>query len=379
MSVNVPQEEGPKVSSVVKAAAIQAAPVFLDKRRTIEKYADLIQTAGREGAQLIVMPETAIPGYPYWRGSFTFTDAASANDWRETVVAYYRESVNIARDLAPLQKAARAASAYCVVGISEQDDRVGSQTLYNTMVYLGKDGAILGRHRKLMPTYQERFFWGMGDASDLRVFDTAIGRLGGLICFENHVTLFKAALAAKGEEIHAASWPGYWRYTGESMSTRDMSGKVGPWHTCDQDSALREYAFETQTFVVSANLIQPAGSVPDDFPYKARSNFSSSVGGSAIVNPFGMYLVEPTIGKETIIYAELRMDDRIVAKNIFDCMGHYSRWDVVSLNLREEGWSPVSQEARLKPSAERLGELAEKYGMRMEALDALLKDLAGDR
>ena len=367
------------MGSVIKAAAIQAAPVFLDKRRTIEKYADLIQAAGREGAQLIVMPETAIPGYPYWRGSFTFTDTASAKDWRETVVAYYRESVNIDRDLAPLQKAARAASAYCVVGISEQDDRVGSQTLYNTMVYLGKDGAILGRHRKLMPTYQERFFWGMGDASDLRVFDTAIGRLGGLICFENHVTLFKAALAAKGEEIHAASWPGYWRYTGEAMSTRDMSGEVGPWHTCDQDSALREYAFETQTFVVSANLIQPAGSVPDDFPYKARSNFSSSVGGSAIVNPFGMYLVEPTIGKETIIYAELRMDDRIVAKNIFDCMGHYSRWDVVSLNLREEGWSPVSQEARSKPSAERLGELAEKYGMRKEALDALFKDLADDR
>ena len=92
-----------------------------------------------------------------------------------------------------------------------------------------------------------------------------------------------------------------------------------------------------------------------------------------------MYLVEPVIGKETIIYAELRMDDRIVAKNIFDCMGHYSRWDVVSLKLREEGWSPVSQHAPSKPSAERLGELAEKYGMRKDALDALLKDLADDR
>jgi len=162
----------------------------------------------------------------------------------------------------------RAASAVCVIGVSEQDDRPGSQTLYNTMVYIAKDGSILGRHRKLMPTYQERFFWGMGNAADLLVIDTGFGRLGGLICFENHVTLFKAAMATKGEEIHAACWPGYWRYTGERMDTRDMSGAVGPWHTCDQDAAIREYAFETQTFVVSANLIQPPESVPDNFPYK---------------------------------------------------------------------------------------------------------------
>lgn len=347
--------------------------MFLDKRRTIEKYAALVAEAGREGAQFVVTPETGIPGYPYWRGSFTFTDAASAGEWREAVLAYHRESVRIDRDLAPLQKAAKAAGAYCVLGVSEQDDRPGSGTLYNTMVFIGKDGSILGRHRKLMPTYQERFFWGMGDAFDLRVFDTDIGRVGGLVCFENHVTLFKAALAAKGEEIHAASWPGYWRYTGEGMSTRDMSGRVGPWHTCDQDSAIREYAFETQTFVVSANMIQPASSVPDDFPYKSRSNFASSVGGSAIVNPFGMYLAEPAIGKETIVYADLHMDDRIVAKNIFDPMGHYARWDVVSLNLREEGWSPIAPAPAVTP--ERLEELAAKHGMRRDLLEALIRDL----
>lgn len=366
------------MNRVVRAAAIQATPLFLDKRRTIEKFADLIESAGREGAQFVVTPETGIPGYPYWRGSFGFTDASTAKDWRDTVLAYYRESVSIERDLAPLQKAARAVGAVCVVGISEQDDRPGSQTLYNTQVFIGKDGAILGRHRKLMPTYQERFFWGMGDASDLKVFDTEIGKIGGLVCFENHVTLFKAAMAAKGEEIHAACWPGYWRYTGDTMSTRDMSGTVGPWHTCDQDCAIREYAFETQAFVVSANMIQPASSVPDHFPYKSRSNFSAAVGGSAIINPFGMYLAEPAIGKETTVYADLHLDDRIVAKNIFDCMGHYARWDVVSLNLREGGWSPtVPAAAGSAPSPERLEELAIKYGMRKELLAALMDDLAG--
>jgi len=244
-------------------------------------------------------------------------------------------------------------------------------------VYVGKDGSILGRHRKLMPTYQERFFWGMGDASDLLVVDTDIGRLGGLICFENHVTLFKAAMAAKGEEIHAASWPGYWRYTGERRDTRDMSGTVGPWHTCDQDAAIREYAFETQTFVVSANLIQPPDSVPDSFPYKTRSHFSSAVGGSAIVNPFGMYLVEPVIGKETIVYAELRLEDRIVAKNIFDCMGHYARWDVVSLNLREQSWSPASSPGEPRHvDIDRLRIVAKKHRIDQALLEALIEDLS---
>src|SRR5258706_7248350 len=221
---------------IVRAAAIQVAPIFLDKRATIDKLATLIREAGREGARFIVTPETGIPGYPYWRGSFTFTDVTTARQWHEVVLAYYHQSVHIERDLEPIRSAARAASAVCVVGISVQDERPVSNTLYNTMVFIGSDGAILGRHRKLIPTYQERFFWGMGNAVDLKVVDTEHGRVGGLICFENHVTLFKAAMAAKGEEIHAASWPGYWRYTGERMTQRDMSGQTGPIYTCDQDS-----------------------------------------------------------------------------------------------------------------------------------------------
>ena len=131
--------------------------------------------------------------------------------------------------------------------------------MYNTLLFIGSNGEILGRHRKLMPTHQERFFWGRGDASDLRVFDTSFGRLGGLICFENHMTLLKAAMAIKGEEIHAAVWPGWWSYGGEGNSVRDMTGSEGPLHSSDQDCAIREYAFETQTFVVSASLYLPEG------------------------------------------------------------------------------------------------------------------------
>lgn len=366
------------MDKVVRAAAIQAAPIFLDKRQTIEKYAALIREAGREGAGLVVTPETCVPGYPYWRGSFTFTDATMAQAWQETVLAYYEQSVHIERDLGPLRDAARAASAVCVVGISEQDPRPGSRTLYNTMVFIGQDGLVLGKHRKLMPTYQERFFWGMGDAADLAVFGTPFGRVGGLICFENHVTLFKAAMAVKGEEIHAASWPGYWRYSGKRMNARDMSGEAGPIHTSDQDSALREYAFETQSFVVSAGLIQPASSVPDTFPYKRFANFGSAIGGSAIINPFGMYLAEPVIGKETIVYADLHLEDRILAKNIFDAMGHYTRWDVVSLNLRDQKWEPtVPMELGWRGDPKRVESLARKYGVPKESLVSLLEELHG--
>lgn len=360
----------------IRAAAIQASPVFLDKKATIEKFCSLIEEAGREGAEFIVTPETGIPGYPYWRGSFGYTDPESAALWREAVIDYYEQSLHIERDTRPLCLAARSADAHCVIGCSEQDDRPGSRTLFNTMLFIGRDGRILGRHRKLIPTHQERIFWGMGDASDLRVFETDIGRIGGLVCFENHVTLFKAAMAIKGEEIHAANWPGYWTYAGERRNVRDMSGATGPYHLCDQDSAVREYAFETQTFVVSASLIQPPETVPDSFPFKARANFRWAIGGSSIVNPFGMYLVEPVLGEETIIYADLDLDDRTVAKNVFDCMGHYARWDVVSLNLREEEWGPLrsGEAGRLPISEDRLEEIARKHNIPPKTIEAILRE-----
>ena len=113
-----------------------------------------------------------------------------------------------------------------------------------------------------MPTHQERFFWGRGDASDLRVFDTYFGRLGGLICFENHMTLLKAAMATKGEEVHAAVWPGWWSYGEAGNSVRDMTGSKRPLHTSDQDCAIREYAFETWR---SRSTADPSRS-PDDVP-----------------------------------------------------------------------------------------------------------------
>jgi len=361
------------------AAAVQASPVFMDKKQSIEKYCAYIEEAGKEKANLIVTPETGIPAYPYWRGSFGYVDPERAKDWRDTVLAFYENSVRIpSPETDQLCQAAKKANAYCVIGLNEQDDRLGSKTLYNTQLFISRHGEIMGRHRKTMPTHQERFFWGMGDARDIRVFETDLGRLGGLICYENHMILLRAAMAAKGEEIHACCWPGYWTFDKEAR-VRDMSGKIGPWHTCDQDCCVREYAFETQTFVISSCLYLPASQVPDSFPFKKTSNFNWAMGGSCIAGPFGTYLVEPVLNKETIIYAELDMDDRIIAKNVFDCMGHYTRWDLVSLNIREEGWEPVRKMEKSSDypqvSLEKIERVARKFKLSTEKLERILKEL----
>lgn len=369
------------MGKIVKAASVQAAPVFMDKKRSVEKYCWYIEEAGKEKADLVVTPETGIPAYPYWRGSFGYVNPEKSKDWRDTVIAFYENSIKIpGPETEQLSKVAKHANAHCVIGINEQDDRPGSQTLFNTQLFIGRNGEILGRHRKTMPTHQERFFWGMGDSRDIRVFETDIGRIGGLICYENHMILMRAALAVKGEEIHACCWPGYWTFNKETK-VRDMSGKVGPLHTCDQDCCVREYAFETQTFVVSSCLYLPASEVPDSFPFKQSSNFKWAMGGSCIAGPFGTYLAEPVFNQETIVYAELDMDDRIVAKNVFDCMGHYTRWDLVSLNIREEGWEPVRElegraiQTRIRP--EILEKVAKKFKLSPEKLKAILREFEG--
>jgi amidase/nitrilase len=364
---------------IVKAAAVQASPVFMDKKKSVEKFCSLIEEAGKEGADLIVTPETAIPAYPYWRGNFGYTNPEKSKDWRDTVLAFYENSIGIpSPETEQFCKAAKHANAHCVIGINEQDDRVGSRTLFNTQLFISRDGEIMGRHRKTMPTHQERYFWGMGDARDIRVFETDIGRVGGLICFENHMILMRAALAAKGEEIHACCWPGYWTVNAQS-GVRDMSGKSAPLHASDQDCCVREYAFETQTFVVSSSLYLPSSEVPDSFPFKQTSNFDWAMGGSCIAGPLGSYLAEPVFNEETIVYADLDMDDRIVAKNIFDCMGHYSRWDLVTLNIREEGWEPVQGiEKRVDAATipvEKLERVAKKFKLSPEDLESILKEL----
>lgn len=315
----------------VKVAAAQIVPAFMKKDPTVQRVCDAIHKAAANGAQLIVFPETLIPGYPYWRS------LQPVSRWSQLMVEYQKNALLIpSDDTARICEAAKKANIICAIGCTELSDRPGSQTLYNTILFVDNYGKIMGRHRKLMPTHAERTVWGMGDASDLKVFDTDIGRIGGLVCFEHHITLLKAALAVKGEEVHCAVWPGWWvQEKHPGIKRRWRAGD--PKDLCDITCAIREYAFETQCFVVSASLFIPSEELPEE-----SRGFDIAAGGSAIVNPTGLYLAEPVLDREEIVYATLDADERRAMKAYFDAVGHYSRWDVVSLSVREEAWEPVT-------------------------------------
>jgi len=210
------------------AAAVQAAPVFLNKVETIGKIASLIEEAAGQGASLIVFPEAIVPCYPYWP-----KDIGTAEGRKLVLDAYielHKNSVDIpGSDTDKLCEAAKKAGAYVVIGVNERD----GGTLYNTILYIDKNGEILGKHRKLMSIDSEKCIWGNGGAEDLNVFDTEVGKVGGFFCYEHHMTLAKYAMFMKGEQIHAGLWAGH--------------GFVKP----TMDFASSEYAFEGPGFVIA--------------------------------------------------------------------------------------------------------------------------------
>ncbi|MBW2200937.1 MAG: carbon-nitrogen hydrolase family protein [Deltaproteobacteria bacterium] len=303
-----------KEQEVVRVAAVQAAPIFLDKDGTIEKACKLIQEAGNNGAKLIVFPESFIPTFPYWSNYHP-----EGPPWARTFTKLFKNSVEIpSADTEILGKAAKQAGAYVVMGLNERDTIYGG-SLYNTLLFLDPEGRIMGKHRKLMPTHHERLYWGCGDGSGLNVYSTAIGKLGGLICYEHHMTLSKYALYAQGEQIHCAVWPGW--------PGNPKYDNLDIVHT-----ASRQYAFEGQCFVVCAcGWIHPE-MIPDDFEFKNEMDCQSR-GGSTIITPLGTLLADPLLDQEGIVYGDLKMDLIIKAKAFVDCTGHYARWDVLSLNF----------------------------------------------
>jgi predicted amidohydrolase len=286
-------------------AAVQAAPVFMDREATIDKACSLIDEAGKRGARVIVFPETWVPVYPFWQTSHP---AAWLELHRNSVEV---PSVHVAR----LTEAARRAHAYVVIGINERDSRTLG-TLYNSLLYLAPDGSVLGVHRKLMPTAGERLVWGMGDGAGLHLFDTPFGRLGGLICWEHEMTLAKYAMYARGEQIHASVWPAW-------KSQRDHIA-----------FGTRQYAFEGRTFVIVACGIIDGASIPEAWR-ETRLDHGGQLadGGSAIIGPNGDYLAGPLYEREDILYADIDLASIALAKRNLDTGGHYSRPDVLRLQF----------------------------------------------
>lgn len=298
--------------SKFKAAAVQMAPVFLNKAATIDKVVKLIGEASSNGANLIVFPEATIPCYPYWP-----KDLGSIEGRKLVLDAYtelYKNSVEIpSEDTEKLGKAVKKAGSYVVIGVNERD----GGTLYNTILYFDKKGEILGKHRKLMSIDSEKCIWGMGKAEDLKVLDTDLGKVGGFFCYEHHLTLARYAMFTKGEQIHAGLWAGH--------------GFVKP----TMDFASKQYAFEGQVFVIISSGYITEDMIPDSFPLKDKTLWDYP-GGSGIISPRGEYIAGPIYDREDIVYADIDMDMIIRAKAVIDAVGHFSRPDILELKIKED-------------------------------------------
>lgn len=354
------------MGNVIRVGAAQISPHFFDKEKTLEKTCRYILEGGQLGLDLLVFPETYFCGYPYWRGSVSVR--------RSTELAARMIDTAISLDgpeVTQMAETARAAGVNCVVGCNELSDRPGSLTIYNSLVVISRTGEVLGRHRKIMPTHSERAYWGLGDASDIRTFDLDIGTMGAAICYEHHMTLLRAALAVKGEEIHCALWPGWWRVEGH------LGGKVGQAgaQNCDLESAIRQHAVENGVFVVSSSWFLRREDIPPDL--QAEMQYNLAVGGSCIINPSGLIVAGPVFEAETIVWAEIDLDERKLAKAYVDGIGHYARPDLLTLQIRDEAWTPLGPQkldAMFPESAEdcRMLELLRASGITLERLESLL-------
>ncbi|MBK5289557.1 MAG: carbon-nitrogen hydrolase family protein [Acidimicrobiia bacterium] len=303
----------------MRATVIQGTPVFLDREATTEKACRLIEAAGASGAELIVFPEAFIPAYPDWVWRRTpWNDGES--DWFGRLV---ENSVTVPSvTTAAIGAAARDAGAYVAMGVNELEPNGG--TLYNTLLWFGPDGVLLGKHRKLMPTGGERLVWGTGDGSGLRVYETPFGRIGGLLCWENYMPLARTALYAQGIDIYVAPT---WDNSDEWIST------------------LRHIAKEGQCWVLGATPCIRGSDVPAEIPgrdeiYGGDDDWMSK-GNSTIVAPGGAIVAGPLIGEEGTVTADLDMSLVRRGKRQFDVVGHYARPDIFNLAVRPAPSGPV--------------------------------------
>lgn len=297
-----------------RIAAVQACPVYLDREATVEKTCSLIQEAGRQGAALAVFPEAFVPGYPVW---VWFVPPGHTAAYRELYALLVDNSVVVPSDVTDrLCAAARQAGVGVAIGINERNAEASGTTLYNTLLYMGPDGSILGKHRKLIPTVGERLVWGQGDGSDLEVWDMPFARVGGLICWENYMPLARYAMCAWGTEIFVApTWD-----RGE------------PWL-----STLRHMAKEGRCFVVGSCSAMRKSDIPDRLSFKdqylSRVDDWVNPGHSAIVDPDGKMVAGPAENDEVILYAEVRRDRLTGPRFQLDVGGHYARPDVFELRV----------------------------------------------
>ena len=314
-------------------AMVQHPPVFLNLDASVTLAENYIREAATSGAELIVFPETWLPGYPVWldyAAEAALWNHPPANQLFQLLVA---NSPSLdGRYITRLRKAAAKSGVYVIMGLHERAGR----TLYNTTLYLSPDPADFAYHRKLIPTYTERLIWGRGDGSTLATLETKWGLIGGLICWEHWMPLARAAMHAKNEAIHIAQWP-----------------TVKPLHQL----ASRHYAFEGQCFVVAVGTVLTKGDVLAGVatlsaPHKDARQLLSSMpgedsrelmsGGSCVIAPDSEYISEPVTSQAGIFYADIDLQ-RLTAGNLtLDTSGHYARPDIFQLRVDDHPQIDVS-------------------------------------
>ncbi len=296
------------------AAAVQAASVFLDCEASLEKACDLIAQAGVHGARLIVLPEAFVPAYPAWVWSLPLSR-------RPEVIALHRELVKNAVDVPGpvterLGKAARAAGAWVAIGVDERDTRHSRSTLYNTLLVFDDRGTLVEHRRKLMPTGGERMVWAAGEAVAPMVHDTPLGRLGGLLCWENYMPLARFSLYEQGAQVHVAP----------------------TWDASEQwIASMRHVAREGRMYVIGVCQALHRDAIPDS--YKFKNTFASdrawiNPGNSLIVDPEGIVIAGPLAEREDVLYAEIDPGRCAGSRWIFDAAGHYNRPDLFRFEVR---------------------------------------------
>ncbi len=298
--------------------AVVQAEVASDAHSGLESTAKLAREAATAGAQLIVFPETWIPGYPAW---LDVSRDAALWDHPPVKAVYARIAANSiavpGTTFDALAEIAREVGATLVVGVSERVGAgAGRGTLYNTLLTIGSDGQLLNHHRKLMATYTERLIWGAGDAEGLRAVDTPVGRVGGLICWEHWMPLARQVLHEGGEDIHVAVWP----------TVKDI-----------HQVASRHYAFEGRCYVLAAGGLMRASGLPSELePHPDRIAHPDQLilrGGSAIIGPDGEYVVEPVYDQPCILTAELDLGRIREESMTLDVTGHYHRPELFEFRL----------------------------------------------
>ena len=309
-----------------KAASVQAAPVFLNTDATVDKACALIKEAADNGATLVAFPEVFISAYPYWNWIMS---PVEGSPWFEKLC---RSAIEVpGPEVQRLQQCARANKINVVIGVNERPAH-SLATLYNTLLTIGADGRLLGRHRKLVPTWAEKLTWANGDASALRVHQTSIGPLGSLACGENTNTLARFALLAQGELVHVAS------FIGLPVTPADY----------DMAEAIRvratAHSFEGKVFtIVSCSTVSEeivelmSTALPSARKLFDRRNCAFS----GFIGPDGRVIGEPLIDDEGIVYAEIDLARCIQPRQNHDIIGHYNRFDIFDLQVNRRPLGPV--------------------------------------